>query len=1065
MSLPELFGPYLLHHRLARGSTAEVFLAQTIGEFPRICAIKRILPELSSVSGFNERFRQDATLLVRMIHGNLVQVLEVGMVEEQPFVAMEPIDGILLPELISQVSAQGPLPAELALYVGLEFCEATTYLHLRRREEQRATQFSSDQAWPLEVMLSFDGVVKIIDLGASGALRLGQVPQARTLRSPGYAVPEILRHLPLDLRSDMFALGLLLWEMMEGRRLVSADPEEYTRQVLAGRWSAPLVQRKDVSGDIIRLVASLLSLDPQKRPTAMESVRRRLVEALRRLAPSYGSANLSQLLWRRCQPLIVLAEEMLEEVLQRSRTDPRLAATVRSNSFSSASAVTRPVVTPQVLKPGDSIPGTRYRLVRTLGEGGFAEVHAAQHIDLDRQVAIKILSPALAQNAEAIAQFRLEARACSRIGHANIVEVTDFGELEDGRFYFAMELLDGQTLTQVLQQGPLAPGRAIGIFRQVAKALQAAHQHGIVHRDLKPDNIMLITRQGRSDFVKVLDFGVMAFSTDATSKRAGTTGYMAPEQVVVNTPSFAMDIYSLGTSLYEVLSGALPYPAEDLEEFIEEQAHHPPPALRSQPGAAELPAALERVISRALERDPAARHASMEDFETDLLRAQKEAGLSSEWDDLPLPGELHDQRRAVQETALEATPRRRTPWWIAAALVLVLGGVGLAVLVGQKRQVAPPPRPVTELQTALDSPRTPAPRPADNPRLAQLLDRALVAAQQGAFVYPPGKSALAYLEAAEALAPQTPSIGELRQRIAGTLEGAGDRLLAAGMKRPAHLLFMEARRFHPSSTTLPRKQASSQMSQEMDQTATMARAPELSRVAWLLSQVQLAVAEGRYLKPAPDSALFFLTELRRIDPTGQATAEAQQAMTGNLRRQADALWQRGEQAQARGIYQMVLMLEPGDSLARQRGVLLPDAGPPITAPSKPPVKAMAAADRARALELVDSGNTLLARGQLTLARQHFFQAVQLNAKETSALSGLAAVAFEEAHYLKTVELAHQALALAPRNGKALLLLGDAYFKLLRRADAQQAWETLLKVDGQNRAAKLRLNKLREEEGR
>ncbi|MFH1130824.1 MAG: serine/threonine-protein kinase, partial [Pseudomonadota bacterium] len=635
MNLPELFGPYLLHHRLAQGNTSEVFLAQTTGEYPRICAIKRILPQLTAMPEFHERFRKDAALLVRMQHGNTVQVLEVGEIEEKPFIAMEQIDGIDFPQLISQVSEQGPLPPEFALYVGLEMCEATTYLYLRRQEEDKCTSFPFDQPWPLEVMLGFDGVVKIVDLGSFGALRLGQQKPSRLFRSPGYAVPEVILKRPLDVRSDVFATGLVIWEALSGTRLVATDPESYIRQVVQGTWEAPLITRKDVPGIIIQLVSRMLSLDPDKRPLSLEEPHEQLVAGLRRLAPSYGSAALSRLLWWRCQLLVGRLEALTTDLVRGSQT-LRVPTPVMFDSFSHSSFAKRHDEPPKAPKVGDRIPGTRYRLVRHLGAGGNAEVFAAQHVDLDRQVAVKVLSFQFAQNEAAKTQFRMEARACGRVAHPNIVDVIDFGELDDGRFFFAMELLEGESLADLLDRaGPLPPGRTIGIFRQICRALQAAHEQGIVHRDVKPDNIMLIRKGGRPDFVKVLDFGVMAFTNDSSGQRVGTPGFMAPEQVLGDAPAPAMDIYALGATLYTCLCRKLPYSAGSLKKYVSEQERGDPPLLRTR--IKNIPAALERVVHKALARNPEQRHRSMAHLEADLIQAQQESGLTSTWDDLSAP--------------------------------------------------------------------------------------------------------------------------------------------------------------------------------------------------------------------------------------------------------------------------------------------------------------------------------------------------------------------------------------------------------------------------------------------
>jgi eukaryotic-like serine/threonine-protein kinase len=684
MNLPRLFGAYLLYHKLGEGSVSEVYLARTTGEFPRLCVVKVILPTLAALPDFSERFRKDAALLVRLIHGNLVQVLEVGIVDEQPFVAMEQIDGVDLPTLIEQVPDQGLLPPELGLYVGIELCEAVTYVHLRRREVVRTTTFPHDHPWPFEVMLSFDGVVKLIDLGAFGAVRLGQQKVALLFRCPGYGVPEVILRRPLDARSDVFALGVVVWELLEGRRLLLADPEAYVRQVLSGTFRAPLLERKDLPGEVIRLVASMLSLDPDKRPSQVEEVRRIFVGGLRRLSPTYGSASLAQLLWRRCKVQIARHEALMDELSQYVGSGLPTMPEAKTLSLGRAGVVDREIRESKPLKPGDQIPGTRYRVVRPLGSGGSAEVHAAQHIDLERQVAIKILSPRLARSTEAISQFRMEARACSRVSHPNIIDVVDFGELEDGRFYFAMELLDGESLSEVIErEGTLAPGRCIGIFRQIARALSAAHQQGIIHRDLKPENVVLVERESRRDFVKVLDFGVGAFEEGTAGARVGTTGYMAPEQVAGARPTPAMDIYALGASLYQALSGELPYPGSTPEEYSEAQAKNPPPALRSRPTAMDAPPALERVVHRALERDPLARHRSMAEFELDLLRAQKEAGLETPWDDLPEPGQ-DGARRSRRGPASEGDARPPLPlgrFVAAAGAVLISVAAVVAIIV------------------------------------------------------------------------------------------------------------------------------------------------------------------------------------------------------------------------------------------------------------------------------------------------------------------------------------------------------------------------------------------------
>lgn len=673
MKLPKLFGAYLLHHRLAQSETSEVFLAQTLGEFPRVCVVKRLRPELSTLPEFEERFRQDAALLLRLIHGNVVQVLEVGAVEGQPFVSMEHIDGIDVRELVRDVPDRGELPPEVALYVCLEMCEGVSYICQRRREHVGSEGLTFSQAWPLDVMLSFEGVVKVISPGSVGALRLGQRSVSQVIRSPGYVAPEVVLKTPLDARSDVFSIGVVLWELLSGATLVSTDPERYIKGIVEGSWRAPLVTRKDIPGDILRLLNQMLDLDPDRRPLAPEAVRGQLVTALRRIAPAFGSGQMARLLLGRYATRIGVSEELTDKLV-RSATTLRATfpagAAGRTLTYGRAEA-SRPTPEPIELKPGDRIPGTRYRVLRQIGRGGSSEVFAAQHIDLERQAAIKILAPELATQPNAISYFRLEARICSRIGHPNIIDVFDFGELADGRFFFAMELLDGQSLGELLAATRRIPvALAIPIFRQIAKALQAAHEHGVIHRDLKPENVMIVRKDKREGFVKVLDFGVMAFTADQSADRVGTPGYMAPEQVNRERATPQTDVYALGAALYEVLCGELPYSGESIEAYHEQVCAGPPPALRSRRYGHDIHPALERVIHRALERDPETRQPSAADFEAELLRAQREAGIATAWDDLPPPEMLRGRRDGAPRH--DTTEQRRQ----SRARRLQLGAAG-----------------------------------------------------------------------------------------------------------------------------------------------------------------------------------------------------------------------------------------------------------------------------------------------------------------------------------------------------------------------------------------------------
>lgn len=257
----------------------------------------------------------------------------------------------------------------------------------------------------------------------------------------------------------------------------------------------------------------------------------------------------------------------------------------------------------------------RYRVVELLAEGGMGAVYIAEHLALHKQVALKIVHPEHAGNAELAARFAREAMATSRIDHPNVISAMDFGTLPDGTAFLAVQLVRGPSLTKVLTEGGRLPwARVADIGAQIADALSAAHGHGIVHRDLKPDNVLLQIRDDGSELVKVLDFGVAKFSpeslvplsarTDVTQigMVVGTPGYMAPEQTIGNPADERSDLYALGVMLWECVVGVPLWSAPDLQALVERQMGEVPRPLREASGDADIPAELEELVAQLLAR-------------------------------------------------------------------------------------------------------------------------------------------------------------------------------------------------------------------------------------------------------------------------------------------------------------------------------------------------------------------------------------------------------------------------------------------------------------------------------
>ncbi len=269
----------------------------------------------------------------------------------------------------------------------------------------------------------------------------------------------------------------------------------------------------------------------------------------------------------------------------------------------------------------------RYSLVRMLGDGGMGAVYKSEDNVLRRFVAIKLLHPAAAANPAAVERFLREAQAAASIGHPNIIDILDFGEA-DGKPYLVMEYLRGRSLADAIHtDGPQPVKDACSITAHALAGLQAAHDRGILHRDLKPANLMLVVRFGDRAFVKLLDFGFAALlggnlpsdkSLTPARTLVGTPAYAAPERLRGDDRRDPRtDLYSIGVVLYEMLAGVRPFDAPTFSELARKVQNEPPPALRLY--RPDAPEALERVIIKALAKNPDDRWPDAESFAAALV--------------------------------------------------------------------------------------------------------------------------------------------------------------------------------------------------------------------------------------------------------------------------------------------------------------------------------------------------------------------------------------------------------------------------------------------------------------
>ncbi|MEO6772005.1 MAG: serine/threonine-protein kinase [Kofleriaceae bacterium] len=262
-----------------------------------------------------------------------------------------------------------------------------------------------------------------------------------------------------------------------------------------------------------------------------------------------------------------------------------------------------------------------------IGTGGMGAVYLAEHPQIGKKVALKVIHRELASNREVVQRFFQEAKAVNRIGNEHIVEIHDFGVSPEGDHYYIMEYLEGSNLASTLgHESVLDVRRALHIGAQIASALAAAHAAGVIHRDLKPDNVMLTSRLGDPDFVKLLDFGLAKmFAADHASavKTAagvllGTPQYMSPEACESRqTLDHRTDIYALGVLLFQMVTGVLPFDGESMGEILVKQVTQlPPPPRQYNPN---IPPSVEQILLRCLMKQPDARFPTMTALREALL--------------------------------------------------------------------------------------------------------------------------------------------------------------------------------------------------------------------------------------------------------------------------------------------------------------------------------------------------------------------------------------------------------------------------------------------------------------
>jgi serine/threonine-protein kinase len=262
-------------------------------------------------------------------------------------------------------------------------------------------------------------------------------------------------------------------------------------------------------------------------------------------------------------------------------------------------------------------------VIRKLGEGGMGAVYLAEHVVIEKRLVLKVLAPELTRRQDLVARFLQEARSASRIGHENVIDISDFGQSSEGYVYIAMEYLEGKDLGEVVRaEGALPWPRVQSILEQICRALRAAHDKGIVHRDMKPENIFLIQREGRPEFVKILDFGIAkVMGVDPNGPRLTRTGmifgtpeYMSPEQAEGKEADHRVDVYAVGCIAYHLMTGQTPFTAENFMALLTKHLMEDPVPPSVRRPDLDITAEMDAMVLKALEKDRDHRYQNMGEF-------------------------------------------------------------------------------------------------------------------------------------------------------------------------------------------------------------------------------------------------------------------------------------------------------------------------------------------------------------------------------------------------------------------------------------------------------------------
>jgi len=554
-----LAGRYEILKMLGEGGMGTVYKAKD-RELDRLVALKVIRPEYANHPETIRRFKQELILARQITHRNVIRIFDLGIADSFKFITMDYVEGRDLSKILSE---RGKFSVNDACEIVRQICSGLEAAH--------GEGVVHRDLKPQNIMLDAQGRVFLMDFGLARSMELvGMTRTGALIGTPTYMSPEQARGEKADVRTDIFALGVIYYELLTGKRPYKDEPMMAT---------------------LIRRTKELATPPSQVDPSVPEPI--------------------SDIVMKCLQIKTDLRYQSAEEILR----DLNLILPAQSSSSQSASGLG-----PQAFSSG-SFFGPRYKIESLLGEGGMGKVYKAQDGELRRTVALKLVRPELASDPSSMDRLKQEILLASKVSHKNILRIHDLGDV-GGLKFISMAYVDGRDLHQIIAaEGKLPIRRAVRITRQLCLALEAAHAEGVIHRDLKPQNVLV----DLEDQVFVSDFGlaksleVHASMMTSTGEVNGTPRYMSPEQVEAGAVDHRSDLYSLGLILYEMVTADLPFESDSVLQAMYQRVTQSPKSPKTL--NPDLPDYLVNIIMRCLEKDPAQRYQHARDILVDLDRA------------------------------------------------------------------------------------------------------------------------------------------------------------------------------------------------------------------------------------------------------------------------------------------------------------------------------------------------------------------------------------------------------------------------------------------------------------